>query len=59
MSDTKEVYFDEYCKTCKYDTYKGYEDPCDNCLGHPYNFDSHKPVFWEENEGNKLAKAKD
>lgn len=58
MPETKEVYFDEYCETCKYESLKGYEDPCDNCLEHPYNYDSHKPIYWEKNEGKKPAKAK-
>lgn len=44
----KEVYFDKYCPTCKYETNLEAESPCDECLAHPSNTDSHKPVYWEE-----------
>lgn len=43
----KEVYFWEYCKTCKYSATPEDEDPCDECLGHGSNENSHKPVNWE------------
>lgn len=45
---TKEVYFNEYCKTCKHENLKEHEDPCHECLENPFNYDSHKPVNWEE-----------
>ena len=45
---TKEVYFSEYCKTCKYSKKKEHEDPCNLCLGRGYNIDSHKPTMWEK-----------
>ena len=44
----KEVYFHEYCKTCKYEKTEESEDPCHDCLNEPSNIDSHKPVRWEE-----------
>lgn len=44
----KEVYFDQYCKTCKYKDTKETDDPCDECLYEPVNLYSHKPVKWEE-----------
>lgn len=44
----KEVYFGEYCKTCKHEKLAENEDPCDECLNHPANAYSHKPVKWEE-----------
>jgi hypothetical protein len=50
MKNTKEVYFDEYCKTCKYESLKDYEDPCNDCLDYPWNSDSHKPVEWKEKD---------
>ena len=43
-----EVYFEEYCKTCKYVAVKHYEEPCNECLDHPININSHKPVMWKE-----------
>ena len=49
MEDTyKEVYFDEYCKTCRHKDLKGDEDPCCECLKEPVNLYSHKPVRWED-----------
>lgn len=46
----KEVYFSEYCERCAYFKNGENEDPCDDCLNHPYNDDSHKPVRWEAKE---------
>lgn len=49
MEDTyKEVYFNEYCKTCKHFELKEHEGPCHECLNNPVNMHSHKPVNWEE-----------
>lgn len=47
----KEVYFHEYCEKCKHnnpDDPKGLEEPCNECLDHPTNLYSHKPVKFEE-----------
>lgn len=44
----KEVYFDEYCKTCEHFEKEAEEDPCYDCLSEPTNLNSHKPVKWEE-----------
>ncbi len=44
----KEVYFNQYCKLCKYETIDEGEDPCDECLGNPVNTHSHKPINFEE-----------
>ena len=42
------VRFDEWCKDCKhYDTDET-EDPCDECLRCPLNWDSRQPVMFEE-----------
>ena len=46
--DYKEVYFDKYCKTCKHESKKEDETPCDICLEEATNLNSHKPVEWEE-----------
>ena len=54
----KEVFFNEYCKTCKYDKCKESDEPCDECLSEPCdeclseptNLYSHKPINWEEQE---------
>lgn len=46
----KEVYFDKYCKICKYKNLKESDDPCDECLEETVNAYSHKPVKYEEEE---------
>lgn len=46
----KEVYFNQYCKTCVHKDLKETEDPCTECLDEPVNLESHKPVRWEEKE---------
>lgn len=44
----KEVYFDQFCKTCKHGGKPESEPPCDDCLENPVNLYSHKPVKYEE-----------
>lgn len=46
--DYKEVYFDQYCKTCKHADVDDVKDPCNECLDNPANEHSHKPVNYEE-----------
>ncbi len=46
----KEVYFDKYCKACKYKNLTAADDPCDECLEETVNLYSHKPVKYEEEE---------
>ena len=44
----KEVYFDQYCKTCEnYETLEE-KEPCCSCLSEPTNLYSHKPVRYKE-----------
>lgn len=52
-TETKEVYFDEYCKKCKHLLKDDEDEPCCECLEEPYNLHSHKPVRFEEKEGKK------
>lgn len=47
-NNCKEVYFNEYCKTCEYENLTEEESPCDECLSNPVNLHSHKPVCWKE-----------
>lgn len=54
----KEVYFDQYCKTCKYCGINEDEEPCHWCLQEPSNQYSHKPVYWEEDETKVLPVVK-
>lgn len=47
---TKEVYYNEYCRRCKYEKTAEYDEPCHECLEKPYNWGSHKPVKFKEVE---------
>ena len=49
----KEVYFHEYCKTCKYKDVDDLDEPCNTCLEEPINLYSHKPVKYTKVEENK------
>lgn len=44
MNEEKEVYFDQYCKSCKHNGLKESKDPCNDCLAEPSNTNSHKPM---------------
>ena len=49
----KEVYFDQYCPTCKHASSNdkdGYNEICDECLGEGARQYSHKPVRYEARE---------
>lgn len=46
--DYKEVYFNEYCKTCEHWKVKDTENPCNECLDNPINLHSHKPVNYKK-----------
>lgn len=52
----KEVYFNKYCKTCKYYENRENEDPCYDCLDQGWNEDSHKPINYKE-DNTKVAKG--
>lgn len=43
---TKEVYFEQYCKTCHYKNTSESDEPCFECLCEPVRQNSHKPVRW-------------
>lgn len=47
----KEVYYHDYCYSCKYRATDENDDPCDECLSNPVNLASHKPVNYVEGEG--------
>lgn len=40
MNEEKEVYFDQYCKSCKYHGLEESKDPCNDCLAEPSNTNS-------------------
>ena len=48
----KEVYFNEYCKKCANEKVKDTDTPCAECLNEPLNWNTHKPVKYEEKETN-------
>lgn len=47
-TDYKEVFFNQYCKKCKYGLIPENQEPCSECLEEPINQHSHKPVKYEE-----------
>jgi len=50
----KIVWFDTYCKQCKYKNYDESQNPCYECLQTPARTDgSHKPVLFKEKEKKK------
>lgn len=53
--NTKEVNFFEFCPICKHDSADESSDPCNECLEHPYNENSKKPVNFAPID--KFAKA--
>lgn len=44
----KEVYFNQYCRSCEYWNLEDADEPCNECLDNPTNLYSHKPVKWKE-----------
>ncbi len=50
VSNYKEVYFDPYCSKCKHLKKTEQDEPCDECLNHPVNEYTHRPVKFEEKE---------
>ena len=58
MNEIKEVYYKDYCKKCKYAKLKEHEDPCNDCLEQPYNYNSHKPIHFEEESMNESKQSK-
>lgn len=52
IGDNKEVFYNEYCPTCKFEDVEENdpEGPCCDCLDCPVNQDSHKPVNWKEKD---------
>ena len=45
----KMVEFDKYCETCRHKNENDeYKSRCDQCLSEPMNYESIKPVKYEE-----------
>ena len=49
----KEVYFEQYCKTCVNRDIKETEDPCNECLTTSARENSHKPIRYVESMKKK------
>ena len=49
----KEVYYHEYCKTCKHEKLSEHEEPCSECMTEAFNWNTHKPVKYEKKEKGK------
>lgn len=43
----KEVLYCTYCDTCENYNRNEHEYPCNDCLEHPSNEDTHKPIHYE------------
>ncbi len=50
MNQKKEVYYNYFCQSCRYQKKTEGEDPCNDCLNQPWNIDTHKPVNYKEIE---------
>lgn len=55
---TMEVEFHEYCPICKHADVPEIKDPCNECLGAPYNLNSRKPINWEEDDERRNKRSK-
>lgn len=68
MNEEKEVYFDQYCKSCKHHGLEESKDPCNDCLAEPgnTNLDAEKKdsidiateLCYSEEVKRKIAQAK-
>lgn len=45
-----EVMFRKYCAKCVHKKLDEKMDPCNECLSQPYNFNTEKPIHYEEAE---------
>lgn len=45
--DERMVEFDQYCCECKYAELAEEAEPCCECLEHPVNIQSKKPVYFK------------
>ena len=59
MGETKEVFFDEYCKICNHYLKSESEEPCFSCLEDPVRAYSHKPEKFEWNGQGTIPKKKE
>lgn len=57
----KIVYFENYCKDCKYEKLAEEKEPCSTCLDSPVNEYSHRPTQFVKKgkKGKNREKNKD
>lgn len=56
-SHEKIVDFKFFCKLCAYRKKSEWDEPCDECLEHPTNTDTHRPWCFKDNgEFEKIVK---
>ena len=48
--DLRMVEFWRYCETCEYKELDENKEPCEECLDHPWNEYTSKPINWKEKE---------
>lgn len=46
-NEYREVNYEKYCGICKYSDCPESADPCFECLDHPLNYCTDRPVNWE------------
>lgn len=47
----KDLYFNAYCRSCKFETKDEKDSPCEDCLNEPIQSYSNKPVYWVNKDG--------
>lgn len=52
-SDLRKVSYWEYCNICKHADCPESEDPCFECLDHPLNYYTDRPVNYERRSDKK------
>lgn len=48
ITEQKIVDFNKYCNICQHKFTKDTEEPCNECLTHPTNENSYKPINYKE-----------
>lgn len=56
-NNTHEVAYFLYCLKCKYRDLEEQKDPCHDCLNQGYNWNSRKPIHFEEADMNAGSKS--
>lgn len=59
MGEIRDIFvdFDAFCPSCKYVERASIDYPCDDCLDHPVNQQSRKPVYYEEAKKDEAVRV--